>query len=99
VKSFSKAEVIMNKIRWRILGAICLLLSVMPMPAIKEAWASALQQLAPLSAQMQAVQPTVSLLMDDEEQTAFVPSNMQTIIQLLLQDDEQQLIFLPMVHR
>lgn len=52
----------MNKIRWRILWALCLLLSAIPIATTGQVWASAPQQAVNAS-----VQAAVSLLLDDND--------------------------------
>jgi len=82
----------MNKIRWRILWAICLLLSAIPISTTGQVWASVSQQ--PTSA--------VNLLLQDQEEPQAPRSvEVQSIINLLLQDDEEEQkgyqVFLPIV--
>jgi len=82
----------MNKIRWRILWAICLLLSAIPISTTGQVWASVSQQ--PTSA--------VNLLLQDQEESQALPSaQIQSIVTLLLQDDDEARyqIFLPLVRR
>ncbi len=84
----------MNKIRWRILGAICLLLSLIPIATARQVWAISSQQ--PTGA--------VNLLLQaDEEPQAIQSIQIQSIIELVLQDDEEgekgYQVFLPLVRR
>ncbi|MFN8492235.1 MAG: hypothetical protein U0350_31840 [Caldilineaceae bacterium] len=55
----------MNKIRWRILGAICLLLSLIPLIIAGTVWVSASQPATSAAVPMQAIQAAVGLLLDD----------------------------------
>lgn len=57
----------MNKIRWRILWAICLLLSAIPIATTGQVWASVSRQPQSTATQIQTVQAAVNLLLDDNE--------------------------------
>lgn len=84
----------MNKIRWRMLVAIGLLLSLIPLTTTGPVWASAPQE--PTSA--------VNLLLQDQEAPQVIQSApIQSIVNLLLQDDDEAekgtQVFLPLVLR
>ncbi len=101
----------MNKIRWRILWTICLLVSAILVTITGQAWASVSYQSANKLAQIQTDQVgqqdtknMVTLLSQDEEvqlQQSSAAQNIQIITFLLLdvEDEAQQKVFLPLITR
>jgi hypothetical protein len=57
----------MNNVRWDLLRAICWLLILIPLATAGQVWAGVPQQPTIASAQIQAVQAAVSLLLEDAE--------------------------------
>jgi hypothetical protein len=94
----------MNRIRWWIMGAICLLLSLVPMATAGQVWASVSPQSNAVSAHMQGGQAAVRLLLDDDMAPPSAQLQVvQVAISLLLTDDELQTeidkAYLPLISR